>query len=313
VKRFADFVGVEERLKMLTLLTLVDLSAVSPDTLTAWREDLLWRLYVDTYNELTLGYGDARIAQSEGDLKALFGDRPTDLSKAEIEEFLKGLPRRYLRQFDREAVYRHVRLSRHTGPEVVHTTLERKGPAWELTVVTRDKPFLFSNVCGTLSSFGVDILRGNAITTPDGLVLDVFQFTDAERFLELNEDGPQRIVEVLEEAVSGWLDISERLRGRRNGLLHRCHAHHFPPVVHADGISSPRYTILDIVAANEIGLLHRISRVISSHQCNVELVLISTLGAKAIDVFHLSADGAKLTAEAQAALAASLQAELEQG
>ena len=32
----------------------------------------------------------------------------------------------------------------------------------------------------------MDITRGHAMTNPNGLVLDVFQFTDQERFLELN-------------------------------------------------------------------------------------------------------------------------------
>ena len=32
---------------------LADIGAVSPDTLTPWKEELLWRLYVDTYNRLT--------------------------------------------------------------------------------------------------------------------------------------------------------------------------------------------------------------------------------------------------------------------
>src|SRR6185503_17468211 len=42
VRQFAELVGVEERLKMLCLLTLVDIEAVSPETLTPWREELLW-------------------------------------------------------------------------------------------------------------------------------------------------------------------------------------------------------------------------------------------------------------------------------
>ena len=58
VEQFAKIVGTEERLKLLCLLTLVDVEAVGPDVMTPWKEDLLWRLYVDTYNRLTLGYGD---------------------------------------------------------------------------------------------------------------------------------------------------------------------------------------------------------------------------------------------------------------
>src|SRR5262249_5671158 len=65
VKRFADLVTNEERLKMLCLLTVADVGAVSPGTLTPWREELLWRLYVDTYNYLTLRYADDVIGRNQ--------------------------------------------------------------------------------------------------------------------------------------------------------------------------------------------------------------------------------------------------------
>jgi [protein-PII] uridylyltransferase len=311
VKKFADVVGIEERLKMLSLMTLVDVGAVSPETLTPWREELLWRLYVDTYNELTLVYGDERIAQDQADVAALLEHRPAELSHDEITRFLEGLPRRYLQLFDRAAIYRHVQLSRAITPDHVHAALERKGPAWEVTVVTLDKPFLFSNISGVLSSFGMDILRGHAMTNPNGLVLDIFQFTDEERFLELNADGEAQFLEVLEAAVSGRFDVAQRLRARQRSVLHRGKVRRFPPTIHTDNHSSRRFTILDIIASNETGLLHRISRVISRHGCNVDLVLISTEGVKAIDVFHITAQGAKLTDEAQTALTTDLQATLE--
>ena len=54
VGQLADLVGTEERLKMLCLLTLVDIEAVSLETLTPWHEELLWRLFVAAYNHLTL-------------------------------------------------------------------------------------------------------------------------------------------------------------------------------------------------------------------------------------------------------------------
>jgi [protein-PII] uridylyltransferase len=311
VRHFADLVGIEERLKMLCLLTLVDVESVSLETLTPWREELLWRLYVDTYNHLTIGYGDERIEHDQSDVSELLAGRPPDVSEAEIRRFLEGLPRRYLRLFARDAIYRHVQLSRDITSDHVHASLERRGATWELTVVTLDKPFLFSNICGVLSSFGMDILKGHAMTNPNGLVLDIFQVTDADRYLELNADGRDRFLEVLEATVSGRLDVTARLRARERSVLHDGMVRRFPPVIHADNHSSHRYTILDIIASNAIGLLHRISRVISRHGCDVDLVLISTEGAKAIDVFHITAGGAKLSDVAQAALTADLQRVLE--
>ena len=204
-----------------------------------------------------------------------------------------------------------MQLSRDIKPDHVHASLERRGATWEVTVVTLDKPFLFSNICGVLSSFGMDILKGHAMTNPNGLVLDIFQVTDADRYLELNADGRDRFLEVLEATVSGRLDITARLRARERSVLHDGMIRRFVPVIHADNHSSHRYTILDIIASNAIGLLHRISRVISRHGCDVDLVLISTEGAKAIDVFHITAGGAKLSDPAQAALTADLQGMLE--
>src|SRR5439155_2366321 len=127
---------------------------------------------------------------------------------------LEGLPRRYLQLFSRDAVYRHVRLARDLGPDALQGWLERNNSGWELTVLTRDRPFLFSNISGVLSSFGMDILRGFAFTKPGGLVVDMFHFTDQEQFLELNAGGDAQVVKALEDVVSGRVDIAVRLKGR---------------------------------------------------------------------------------------------------
>ena len=206
-----------------------------------------------------------------------------------------------------------MRLARDIRPDEVHVSLERvDGAVWTLAVVTLDKPLLFSNICGVLSSFGMNILRGNALTNPNGLVLDVFQFTDDERFLELNPDAPSRIAAVLADVVAGRADVAARLRGRERGVLQSEASIRFAPVVRAGNETSSRYTILDIVAPNALGLLYRISRVISEHGCDVDLVLIATEGEKAIDVFHITQAGAKLTEAEQLALTSDLQRTLEE-
>ena len=148
VKQFADLVGSEERLKLLCLMTLADVGAVSPDVLTPWKEDLLWRLYVHAYNRLTLGYADELLQKDPAGLSVVVAGRPDDITEAELTAFLKGLPRRYLTLFGLASIYRHVRLARGIHQDEVHALLERHGDVWELTLVTLDKPFLFSNISG---------------------------------------------------------------------------------------------------------------------------------------------------------------------
>ena len=309
VAQFARAIGTEERLKLLCLMTLVDVEAVSPETLTSWKEELLWRLYVDAYNHLTQRYGDELIERNQAGLDELLASPPADLTAAEITAFLEGLPQRYLQLFTRDAIHRHVRLARDIKSDEIHISLEPNEGVWTLAVVTLDKPFLFSNICGVLASFGMNILRGHALTNPNGLVLDVFQFTDDERFLALNADAQKQVRRVLEDVVSGRSEVTARLRGREQGVLKT--ASRFAPVVRADNEASGRYTIVDIVASNALGLLYRISRVISQHGCEVDLVLIATEGEKAIDVFHITKAGVKLTQAEQQALTSDLQRTLE--
>ena len=311
VKEFAALVGTEDRLKMLCLMTLADIEAVSPDTLTPWKEELIWRLYVDTYNHLTQRYGDELIGQDQPGLVELLAERPDDLPEVEIRGFAEGLPQRYLQLFPREAVYRHVRLARDIGPDEVHASLESSDSAWTVAVVTLDKPFVFSNICGVLSSFGINILRGNALTNPNGLVLDVFQCSDDERFLEMNPGAHDQVLQVLRDVVSAHSDVDTLLRGREQSTQQWRGTARVSPVVHADNEASGRYTILDIVAGNAVGLLYRISRVISAHGCEVDLVLMSTEGERAIDVFHITKAGIKLTEAEQHRLTSDLQNTLE--
>ena len=274
---------------MLCLLTLADVEAVSLETLTPWKEELLWRLYVDTYNQLTLGYGDELIDRSQSELAAAARRAATPICR---RKRFRGSSRVCRAATCSCSIARrssaHVRLARDIHPDEVHVSLERKGSAWELTVVTMDKPFLFSNISGVLSSFGMDILRGHAMTSPNGLVLDIFQFTDGERFLELNPDARDEFVAMLGDVVSGRVDVTVRLRGREQSLVHRRAAARRRRWCTATTTRRSATPSSRSCADDALGLLYRISRVMSQQGCDVDLVLISTEGHKAIDVFHIT-------------------------
>ena len=312
VRQFASMFSTEEQLKMLVLLTLCDVGAVSPDTLTPWKEELLWRLYVDAYNHMTLGYADDIIDRDQALVAALQANRPPDIPEADMARFLEGLPRRYLILFSQDAIYRHVRLARDIKPNEAHFFLEKKAEAWELTVVSLDKPFLFSNICGVLAYYGMDILRGHALTSPAGLALDVFQFADSDGFFERNSEGPKEFDRRLREVVSGVTDVTALLRSKEGSVLTRRALVRRTPVVHFDTGHSQRYTVLELVADDAPGLLHRVSRVISDHGIDVDLVLISTEGQKAIDVFHITRGGSKLSEDDEALLKADLERMLKE-
>ena len=97
------------------------------------------------------------------------------------------------------------------------------------------------------------------MTTPNGLVLDVFEFSDVEQFLAQNAAGAAEIYRVLQAVVSGALDVTELLRGKERSVLYR-RRQPVAPVIHVDNEHSEKYTVLEVVADDAIGLLYRISR-----------------------------------------------------
>jgi [protein-PII] uridylyltransferase len=163
-----------------------------------------------------------------------------------------------------------------------------------------------------LSYFGMNILRAQAMTTPEGLVLDLFQFTDAEGFLRHNAIAEPEIHQTLQDVVAGRTDITRLLRRKEGGVVHkRKRPQRIAPIVYFDNEHSQRYTVLEIVADDALGLLFRISRLISEHDCDVDLVLVSTEGQRAVDVFHITKAGRKLTEAERDDLSTNLHRMLE--
>lgn len=297
IRRFADAVNDVPRLRLLCLLTYADIKAVGPGTLTDWKKDLLWQLYVATYRKLTLDFGEERIAEPEIEAR-LLENLPPDVDRREFERFLEGFPRRYLSTTSAREVYEHSRLASRLTPErPLQLRLLDQGSHYDLWVVTPDRYFLFARIVGLLSYFDMNILRGYGFANRQNTVLDFFQFVDTRDVFRLNPGERNRCEELLRAAVSDELSVEKLLEGKEKSVLFQPRVPAFAPTIYFEDEHSERYTIMEIVAPDSVGLLYRIGREISAQRCNIELVLISTEGDKAVDVFYLTHEGSKLSPE----------------
>jgi [protein-PII] uridylyltransferase len=290
-RALAESTGPVERLKMLAMLTWADISAVNPTAMTPWRREQLWRAYVTVYAELTRELDTDRIH----DARAMLAP--------DLAEFVEGFPRRYLRTHTEEEIRRHYELARAAARTGVAAAVERRDGFNHLLVAGRDRPFLFATLCGALAAFGMNILKAEAFSNAAGTVLDSFIFSDPNRTLELNPSEIERLEGVVTRAVNGKVDVNRLLANRRQVR----HLRQFEPRITFDNEASQHATLVEITAADRPGLLHALASAMSKAGCDIVLVLVDTEAQRALDVFYVTLNGAKLTSQAQAQVEAALR------
>ncbi len=282
----AQNTGSLERLRLLTLLTYADISAVNPGAMSPWRLNQLWRLYVVTHNELTRELDSDRIHASPGG--------------PAMALFLEGMPTRYVRIHTGDEIAAHLTLAHQGALSGAAASVTRENGYYRASVVAPDRPGLFADLSGALAGFGLNILGAEAFANAAGLGLDIFTFSDPHGTLDLNPPELVRLIGTLERAALAQADITAMLRHRpKPKALPRPAV---PPVVSFNDDVSERSTLVEIAAADRPGLLHDLARAIASVGLNIEVVLVNTEAARAFDVFYVSHGKARLSEQMREAL-----------
>lgn len=292
-RALAERIGTIERLKLLTVLTYADISAVNPQAMTPWRMEQLWRVYLLAHQELTKELETERIHSPAG-------------VAPERAQFLEGLPMRYLRTHSPAEIDVHLTLARQLETRAVAIEIHHERGIYQLTLLTKDRPALFASVAGAIASFGLNILKAEAFTNAQSIAVDTFTFADPHRTLDLNPTEVDRLRGVVRRVLEGKHEAEKLLRGRPKPLL-PAKARLKPRVAVKNDVSEAA-TLVEIVAEDRPGLLYDLARVIADAGCNIEVVLIDTEAHKALDVFYLTHQGRKLEPPVEEQLKAGLLA-----
>ncbi|HVH70670.1 MAG TPA: ACT domain-containing protein, partial [Candidatus Dormibacteraeota bacterium] len=194
--------------------------------------------------------------------------------------------------------------------EPVQTQVVPTRHGFAVTLLTADRPALFSTISGVLAGWGMNINKADAFSNAAGIILDTFYFTDLHRTLELNPSEITRFRKSLEDVLNGKAALEPLLKGRERAVRGRTPKVTVETKISFDDSSSAHCTLLEIVAQDHPGLLYEMSSALARLGCNIEVALIDTEGHKAIDVFYLTAQGKKLTAQKQDLLREVLQGTL---
>jgi [protein-PII] uridylyltransferase len=288
----ADTIQSPERLRLLLILTVADMRAVSAKVWNGWKATLLRDLYARVAEVLAGGLStterDVRVERARHAAAALLAD----WTKDEIQHFTQlGYPGYWL-SFDPETHARHARLVRDAearkAPLTVDTQPLPARAVTEVTVYCADHAGLFSRISGALAVAGASIVDARIHTMTNGMALDTFWIQDAAGG---TFDAPHRLARLavlIEQALSGRIRLATEIRKMSKVLLGgRMRAIHVPPRVVIDNHASNTHTVLEVNGRDRPGLLHDVTAAISDQGLQIASAHVTTYGVRAVDVFYV--------------------------
>jgi [protein-PII] uridylyltransferase len=288
----AETIQSPERLRLLLVLTVADMRAVSPKVWNGWKATLLRELYARVAEVLAGGLAtaerDVRVQRAKQAAGLLLGDWPA----SEVETFHGLGYAGYWLSFDPETHARHARMIREAEARQAPLTVETQPlPAravTEVTVYAADHAGLFSRIAGALAVAGASIVDARIHTLTNGMALDTFWIQDAAGGVF---DAPHRLARLsvlIEQALSGRLKLAAEIRKTNKTVLgQRLRAIHVPPRVVIDNHASNTHTVVEVNGRDRSGLLHDVTAAISEQGLQIASAHVSTYGQRAVDVFYV--------------------------
>jgi [protein-PII] uridylyltransferase len=300
IANFASVVGTPAVLKKLYLLTFADMKAVGPKVWSAWKGGLLDELYRRTLERFETGESveeerEARLQRRKDQLVPLLH---TVAPPEQVAAFLESMPESYFLSTPEKAVPAHFQLLNRfaqsngdgaSDPYRVALVHFPEREFSELTVVTRDRPGLFAMLTGVLAAQGLNIADARITTSRDGIALDVFRLSHAERReLVMDADTWTRVHARLGAVLRGERTMEEMLRAASPPSYLNKHKARIPTEVTVDNTDSPRYTVIDITAPDRMGLLFTITYALFQLGLEIHLAKITTNVDQVLDVFYVT-------------------------
>ncbi|MEP3224847.1 MAG: [protein-PII] uridylyltransferase [Parasphingorhabdus sp.] len=288
IQDFVSQVKSIERLRLLTVLTVVDIRAVGPGIWNSWKRQLLTDLFQASEEMLLLGHKQRgrkeRITQKKSELAEIL-----DLPKAQFSKLAKRLTDPYWIAEPADIIVHNARLMLSAGDDNLAISAEAypERGATLVTIYAADHPGLFYRIAGGIHVAGGNIIDARIHTTRDGMALDNFLVQDQNGQPFAEDRQLERLKQAVEDALANRSKLATKLEARP--LAHsRAGAFTIVPNAMADNSASNRFTVIEVTAQDRPALLNELAYVLFESKVTVHSAHIATYGERAVDTFYVT-------------------------
>ena len=301
---FASLVGSPERLRLLTVLTVVDIRAVGPGVWNGWKAQLLRDLYSATQAVLREDRHPEeeeardRLARRAERAREAFRDRLSRFDPEFAGRWTGELDDPYWLAFAESDRLRHaafVRAAEARGEEVsCGVRIDKRRSAAEVLVLAPDRDGLFADIVGALALSGANVVGAQVTTTFGGTAFDVFyvQEPGGKPFGWSNRAALDRLRHAVERAARHGLDATDTIPER--AIRRREAAFAVTPYVHLDTGAADNALVIEASGRDRPGLLHDLARALADLGLSLQAARIDGYGERAVDSFYVTEKGEKL-------------------
>lgn len=285
---FAEMVQSPERLRLLLLLTIVDIRAVGPGIWNGWKRQLLAELYDFAEEVIRPGHKQrGRLERIEAKRTRL-GER-LGIDTATFNALVDRFPQSYWIAEPEDVLERNARhlLAADAAALSIDALPWPERDATLVTVYAADHPGLFYRIAGAIHLAGGNIIDARIHTLKDGTALDNFLVQDplGGRF-----DDPAQLMRIrtyIEDALSNRQKLMTRL-DQRPPPRARAEAFQVVPQVLIDNKASNRFTVVEVAARDRPALLLSLAFALFQSKTMVHSAHVATYGERAVDTFYLT-------------------------
>ena len=303
---FAKFVEDPQKLRLLYVHTYCDARGTAPTLWNNHKDTLHRTLYLRTLEQFQ---DDEIIEQKRKDLismlhQEILEKKIGDISKEEVEAHFSLLPERYFINTDQEDIELHLRMvnklltqiqtaySMGTLAPIINWHDDIDLGMTVVNVVTWDRAGLFYKLAGALTLAGVNIVSTKAITRKDHISIDTFYIIDPSGGTVSDEKARKVFEKRLDEALIQEKELMPAIDEREAKIADQRNDKDmlpapFPPSVDVYHELSLKQTIIEVQASDRIGLLYRISRLITKMGFDIGFARIATERGVAMDTFYI--------------------------